>query len=304
MVKVSAIITTFNRAKFLKKAIKSVLGQTYGDFELIILDNSSSDDTEATVRSFADKRIRYIKHRPLGIAESRNLGIGEAQGEFVAFLDDDDEWLPNKLSAELKIFEKSDNNSGLVYGGFILINDKGKEFGRHRAILRGRILKDLLWQRNPFCGSASNPMLRKSAIKAVGGYDERFKTGEDVELYMRLADKYAIDFTDEFVVKITKHSGTRLGDKLQDAAELEAFLLERWKEVFEKDRKLKVFYLQRVGGKLCRIGKNYDGRKYILRALGADPLGLQVYAQFILSFLGKDFYQKVHGLYKKYLSHF
>ncbi len=300
MPRVSAIITTFNRADFLKKAVVSVLNQAYKDFELIVLDNSSADNTEDIVRTFQDERIRYIQHRPLGISPARNLGVKESRGEFIAFLDDDDEWLPNKLESELLVFEKGDPKLALVYGGFIWVDAPGKEVKTHYPVLRGFILKDLLRQKDAFTGSASNPLLQKSVVETLGGYDERVKTGEDLELYLRLAEKYEVDFTPEVVVRIRQHAGARLGDKLLDAAELERMVLERYKKIFDAEPKLKSFYFQKIGGKLCRLGRQTEGREYIRSAIRIWPLNILAYAQFILSFLSKKTYLIFHRLYMAY----
>jgi glycosyltransferase involved in cell wall biosynthesis len=102
---VSAIITSFNRADYLRGAIQSVLAQSFEDYELLVLDNSSTDETRAVVADFLDPRIRLIVHPRQPIAAARNLGLREARGEFVAFLDDDDEWLPLKLERQLATAE-------------------------------------------------------------------------------------------------------------------------------------------------------------------------------------------------------
>lgn len=299
MPKISAVITTFNRANFLRKAIESVLNQTYRDFELLMLDNSSADNTEEVIKSFQDSKIRYIKHTPLGISQARNLGVKEANGEFIAFLDDDDEWLPNKLQAELRVFDTSGRDAALVYGGFMRVNGDGRELNTHRPVLKGAILEDLLWQKDPFCGSASNPILRKSVIEELGGYDERVKTGEDWELYLRLAEKYKIDFTPEVVVRIRRHSGARLGDKLHDAAELEKMVLERHQRIFDANPKLKSFYLQKIGGKILRTGRGGEGRQYLRKAIKINKLNILAYFQYFFSFGGPEFYFFMHKLYKK-----
>ena len=172
--KVSAIITTFNRANFLRKSIGSVLTQEYRDFELLILDNSSTDNTEKIVKSFQDNRLRYIKHEPLDISQARNLGIKEAEGEFIGFLDDDDEWLPNKLGAQLEVFAKGNETLALVYGGFVLVDSTGKKLREHKPVLRGNILEDLLAQKDAFTGSASNPLLVRQAVALLGGWGELY----------------------------------------------------------------------------------------------------------------------------------
>lgn len=294
---VSAIITTYNRSVFMKKALESVLAQTFEDFELLILDNSSQDDTEAVVKSFKDPRIRYIKHEPMSISPARNIGVKEAKSDYIAFLDDDDEWLPVKLEKELEIFNASSGQVALVYGGFIEIDSDGKELGRHSPILSGRVLEDLLSQRDDFTGSASNPMLRKNIVEELGGYDPSVVTGEDAELYLRLADKYKVAYTSDMVLKIRGHAGPRLGDRLEDAARLDLKVMARFKLIFEKNKKLKGMYLQRIGGKFVRIGKASEGRKYLIQALKADPFNMNAYLQYILSVLGLSLYQKFHNIY-------
>ena len=298
MPKVSAIITTFNRAAFLKEAVKSVLNQSFTDLELLILDNSSTDNTEEVVRGFDDDRIRYIKHEPMNIAQARNLGVREAAGEYVAFLDDDDQWLKDKIGRQLEVFASGDEKLGLVYGGYIKMDAQGREFDVRKPVLRGKILKVLLRQTVPFTGSASNPMIRKSAIDELGGYNNEVVTGEDWELYLRLAEKHDIDFTDAPVVRICSHEGPRLCDRLEEQARLELMLVERFKYIFEKDRKLMSYYLQRIGGKYIRVGSMEKGRSYLRQALKVYPLNYIAVLQYLLSILGIRVYQKVHSAYQ------
>lgn len=295
--KVSAIITTYNRPDFLRKAIKSVLAQTYHDFELLILDNSSAIDTEKTVKEFNDARIRYIKHQPLGIAQARNLGVREAKGKFIAFLDDDDKWLLDKLESQLKIFEKAKDDIALVYGGCLWVDANGEPIKIHFPILRGFVIKDLLWTKDAFTGSASNPMLLKSAIEELGGYNERIRAGEDWELYLRLTNKYKVDFTPEIILTITEHSGVRLGMRLLDAADLEIYLLEEWKGIFNENKKLQSFYLQKIGGKMCRMGQAREGRTYLRKAIMVSTFNGLAYMQFLFSFLGTHAYRALHEIY-------
>jgi len=297
MPKVTAIITTFNRSGYLKMAIESILAQTFTDFQLLILDNYSQDNTEEVVRGFQDSRIRYIKHNPMSISQSRNLGVKEASGDYIAFLDDDDVWLPNKLEAQLKIFQQGRKDLALVYGGFIRIHPDGKEFFTHTPVLRGNILRDLLYQ-DAFTGSASNPMIKKSIFKVIGEYNENVLTGEDWEFYLRLAEKYWIDFTVEPVVKIRWHSGPRLGDKLKDAAGLEMLVLEKYKDIFEQDQRLKSYYFQKIGGKFVRIGEPDKGRGYIKKAIYGYPLNFLAYFQYLFSYIGPSLYRLIHKSYK------
>ena len=294
---ISAIITTFNRAHYLEKAIRSVLAQSHHGFELLILDNSSTDQTESVVNSFADDRIRYIKHPALNISETRNLGVREAKGDFIAFLDDDDEWLPDKLATELLLFEQSSSEVALVYGGFVRIDVEGKQFYTHNPILQGKILKELLSLKDDFTGSASNPMLKKSAIEALGGFDETIKTGEDWEFYLRLAERYQVAFVAQPVVSVRHHYGVRLGDRLKDYIDLELKVMNRFESVFSADKKLKSFYLQRIGGKYLRLGEARRGRLYLIDAIKHNISNYLAYVQYVLSFLPRNTYHFFHRFY-------
>ena len=105
--KVSVIVPTYNRAHLLKKTIESILSQTYTDLELIVVSNYSTDNTDDMVKSYKDDRIKYFKNQNNGIiAVNRNFGIRKSTGEYIAFCDDDDTWLPNKLERQVNFFNK------------------------------------------------------------------------------------------------------------------------------------------------------------------------------------------------------
>ena len=107
MPKVSVIIPTYNRAAYVKEAIDSVLGQSYEDYEIIVVDDGSSDDTNAVVKGFGDSRIRYIYQKNKGISGARNTGIRNARAQFVALLDSDDIWFPQILELEVPILDQN-----------------------------------------------------------------------------------------------------------------------------------------------------------------------------------------------------
>jgi glycosyltransferase involved in cell wall biosynthesis len=295
--RVSAIVTTFNRARLLPNAVRSVLSQTFRDFELIVLDNSSTDGTPAALRGFSDDRIRYIVHAPCGIAEARNRGLREARGKYIAFLDDDDEWLPPKLALQVEAFERGPDSLGLVYGGFVRIDDRGTEYAVHAPVLHGKILRALLWQCDPFTGSASNPMMRASALRALGGFNNALTTSEDWELYLRLAERFDIGSVPETVVRIRTHRAARLGDRIDEARRVEELVLDRYGASMEP--RLRSLYYQKIGGKLCRTGAVREGRARILDAIRADPSNPLSYAQYGLSLLGGGAYERAHGLWAR-----
>jgi len=296
-VSVSAIITTYNRACYLEKAINSVLDQSYKDFELLILDNSSTDGTEAVVNRYNDDRIRYIRHEPMNISQTRNLGVRLAKGEWIAFLDDDDEWLPNKLSAEISLFNLSSSDTALVYGGFIRVDSNGKTLCEYQSALHGSVLKDLLMLHDDFTGSASNPMLKKSAVLALNGFDENVKTGEDWEFYLRLAEKYKVAVISEPIVRVRHHHGARLGDRLKDYIDLEMKVMDRFERIFQSDIKLRSFYLQRLGGKYIRLGNTREGFKYLFKSIYTNIFNGYAYLQVLSAVFGQQAYNRCHQWY-------
>ena len=114
-IKVSVIIPTYNRAKLIKRSILSVLNQTYQNFEIIVVDDGSADDTKSVVESFNNPKIRYIRHDiNKGQSAARNTGIKNAKGKYIAFQDSDDEWLPEKLEKQMSCFESPSSHSGIV----------------------------------------------------------------------------------------------------------------------------------------------------------------------------------------------
>ena len=124
---VSVIIPTYNRAACLKLALASVLNQTYQNFEIIVVDDASTDGTADVVRGFADARITYVRHDvnrgKVGAgAAARNSGIARAQGTYIAFLDDDDEWLPEKLARQVAVLDRGPRSVGAIYTGFVKID--------------------------------------------------------------------------------------------------------------------------------------------------------------------------------------
>ncbi|MGA9059672.1 MAG: glycosyltransferase, partial [Terriglobia bacterium] len=183
---VTVIIPTFNRASIVGRAIRSVLGQTYQDWELIVVDDCSTDGTEQAVRSFSDNRIKYIRHdRNCRASAARNTGIRCAQGEYVAFLDDDDEWLPEKLQKELEVFRNSDPEVGLVYTGWIILDERGKVL-KVRMETKSGWVYDALLDCN-FIGSPSRVTVKKQVLDRVAGFDETFLNAEDYEFCLRVA---------------------------------------------------------------------------------------------------------------------
>lgn len=182
---VTVVIATFNRSHLLPKAIDSVLRQTYPSLELIVVDDGSSDRTHEVVQEYGDPRVRYIRHeRNKGLPAGRNTGIRAAAGEYTAFIDDDDQWTPDKLEKQLHAIGEND---AILCGA---IDSSGKRIGHVRA----RITTDDLRRGNKFPPSG---LLAKSSVLKDLLFDEELRQGEDWDAYIRMASRYSIIFIDE-----------------------------------------------------------------------------------------------------------
>ena len=206
--KISVIVPTFNRAHMVTETTDLILNQTFKDFELIVVDNCSSDDTEAVIKGYADERIRYFKHENGGVvAVNRNYGISQAQGEYIAFCDDDDLWLPEKLEKQMLEFEK-DSQLGLVCTNAIIFDKTGGlgEFFKTKLTDSDFTLESLIWSNSVICSSV---LVKKSVIDDVGLMDvsPEIFTGEDYELWLRISHKYRIKYVDLPLIRYRTHPG-------------------------------------------------------------------------------------------------
>lgn len=197
---VSVIIPTYNRAQLVTRAIHSVLKQSFADFEVLVVDDASTDDTLETVAAIADPRIRYLR-QPVNqdVSAARNRGLRAARGEFIAFLDSDDEWLPGKLEAQVARFRDAPDSVGLVYSGSITRYDDGKE-NVFQPEHRGDVFREILLKNITDTGSAS-VMVRRNVLRVVGFFDERIPAMEDYDYWIRAARFYDFDFVDEPLVR-------------------------------------------------------------------------------------------------------
>jgi teichuronic acid biosynthesis glycosyltransferase TuaG len=219
---VSVLMPAFNAAGHIAESIESVLGQTFGGWELVVVDDGSTDNTAEVVRRFvaADARVRYVRRPNGGQAAARNTGLGEARGRLIAFLDADDLWLPEKLEAQLAVLEEK--NMDLVYtDGYIFSNDGAESPEERFHILpgeaRGVEMFRVLFTSNRI-GTLS-VLVKRSALDAVGLFDEdrAYQNCEDYDLWMRLAKRDAVFYgMPERLVRYRRHAAamTRVESKL------------------------------------------------------------------------------------------
>lgn len=209
MTKVSIITPTYNSSKFISNTVKSVLNQTFTDWEYLIVDDNSTDNTINIINEFIkkDPRIKLLKtpKNSGGPATPKNIGIENATGEYVAFLDHDDEWLPQKLEKQVKVFEESkDKKLGLV-SSFLNIKDKnGNLEYRHKKNYKGDVIRQLA--NGNFIVTSSCVLTKLSILKEVELFDSRFKTSDDWDMWLNISEAgYQFDFVPEYLVNYIKH---------------------------------------------------------------------------------------------------
>ena len=216
---VSVVMAAKNYARFLPAAVESVLAQTVRDWELVIVDDGSTDDTPAAVRPFlADRRIRYIRSDKLGQSRAKNLGIGLSRAETVAFLDADDVWLPTKLEKQLALLHQQPD-VGVVFCRRSLIDESGRPLPPKVTTppQRGNVLTAMYVQ-NFVCFSSA--MVRRRVFAHVGAFDPFWDLSIDYDLWLRVARHHRFDFVDEELVCYRTGHGnlsTKMSDRVATA---------------------------------------------------------------------------------------
>ena len=181
---VSVLMSVYNGERYLTEAVDSILGQTFADFEFIIINDGSTDSTADILRSYKDSRIRIFEQSNIGLTPSLNRGIALAQGEYIARMDDDDISMPDRLAREADFLDAHPEVG--VVGTGCLIRDEIKGAEREHSVpISDQELRCSLVKGNPFIHSSV--MMRKSVLEAVGGYDESYLFAQDYALWVQLA---------------------------------------------------------------------------------------------------------------------
>lgn len=190
--KVSVIIPTYNHAHLIGRAIESVLNQTYQDFDIIVVDDGSTDNTEKLIENFQkrDKRIKYVQHKEnKGEGAARNTGIKISKSLFIAFQDSDDESFPQRLEKQIKVFENESQKVGLVYSDMILISNKGqkKYFMSPRFTPENGFIYEKALNYEILGIGIGTSLMPKRCFKVVGFFDEKMPYFVDAEFFIRLS---------------------------------------------------------------------------------------------------------------------
>ena len=285
---VSVIIPTYNRARMVGRAIQSVLNQIYQDFELIVADDASTDNTEEVVKSFKDERLRYIRHeKNSGTSVApRNTGIKAARGEYIALLDSDDEWLPEKLEKQIDKFNSVSPDIGLIYTGYIGVTEQtGKTFVEIMPCERGDVFS-LMVERN-LLGSLT-VLIRKECFQKAGVFDRELLALQDWDMWIRIAKYYKFDFVPEVLAKYYIH-GQQNQASLERVIQGTDRITRKYHDYLSKA--VVSCRLKTLGIFCCYQGDFKRACWYFREAIRENPRNTKAYIHFLLCKLAPRLYQ-------------
>ena len=194
--KVSIITPTFNRAEFIEQAVSSVLGQTYANFELLIVDDGSTDNTRDLLEpALTDSRVRYFRQENQGQSVARNRALSVAKGDFVCFLDSDNYWPAEKLKKQIELFTQQPDYD-VVYGDIIVIDEMGREVTRKNMSRYSDDIARYMIRDN--CVSMNTAMARSRCFDELGAMSGKRRVADDYELWLRFSAKFRFRYVPEF----------------------------------------------------------------------------------------------------------
>ena len=293
---VSIIMPTFNRYNPLKRAIQSVITQTFSDYELIVIDDASAVSPFSLTTEFKDDRIKFIRHsQNRGGAAARNTGIIASKGKYIAFLDSDDEWVPEKLAHQIKRLEAESQNVGAHYCGYESISFEGAVLGRCLPIPSEKF-NHRLYAEN-IIGPLSGVVVRRKALNDCGMFDESLPSCQDWDLYIRIAQKFVFVFSPLVLFKyhISKNSITK---NFLAKADGHNIILKKYGEQIKQNKPAYSRQLAVIAHYLCRSGKIRSGRQKFFTAIRYNPFSVSVYIYLMCSFLGSNNYNRIINLKK------
>jgi len=271
---VSVIIPTYNRAHLIGRAIQSVLNQTYQDFEIIIVDDGSTDNTEEVIKEFQeqDKRVKYIKHdKNKGGSAARNTGIKTARGEYIAFQDSDDEWFPEKLEKQMKIFENMPKEVGIIYSDmWRIIGNKKKYFYSPEIMPKDKIIYEQALDYSVGNIGIQTSLIKKEVFDKAGMFDEEFYRFIDLEFFIRLSKYYYFYHISEPLVNYFD-TEICISSNIKTLIAAQKLILKKYFKDIKKKKKVLTKHYLGIGTSLCINGEIKEGEIYFAKAFKIYP---------------------------------
>lgn len=289
MTKVSVIIPAFNREGTIDRALNSVLDQDFENFEIIVVDDCSDDDTVEVVMEFDDDRIKCIQHHTnKGASEARNTGIKCAKGQYIAFLDSDDEWDSDKLRRQIQKIEQANQTIGVIYTGYQVKYSGEMEVGQVPSkkgdIYQAQLAKD-------WVSPTSAVMVKAECFDAVGGFDTSLPARQDYEMWLRLSQRYEFEYIKEPLVTLHTESKNRITTDIQSRIQAHKMLLDRLDNdisnlPFHQRRKVIATQYFTIARYSQRHSAGNLAIKFFVRSIMINPLYFKAWLAFLLLLVG------------------
>lgn len=303
---VSVIIPTYKRAKYIERAIDSVLNQTYKEYEIIVVDDNNPNTTdrkqlEKIMNKYKEnKKIIYIQHeKNRNGAAARNTGIRIARGEYITFLDDDDYFLPDRIRKLVDILERN-KEYNVAYSSVVIVENK--KIVRIKRAQKQENLKIELLKQKSFFGTGSNMFFKAEELKKINGFDESFKRNQDLEVMIRFLRKNKIIALDEPLVVKDQEDRTN-EPTTQDLLEIREYFLRRFKnDIQEIPEKINEIYAANYYSILSYALTKKDfkmAKKINEKLLQYTNMNIKMKLKLIIYFL--DFYMPFMIKGKNYL---
>lgn len=285
---VSVIIPNYNYANYVCEAINSVLDQTYENIEIIVVDDGSADNSAEILKGYGD-RITAIFQPNAGVSAARNNGVKNSSGEYVAFLDADDVWLPKKIEKQVDLFE-SEKDLGLVHVGVEEIDANGNMLQTRLDGMSGAVSREfLLFERSVVLGGGSGSALPRRIFDEVGGVDLDLQTSADWDLFYRVSRVYNIGFVPEVLLKYRIHSSNMHGNIKRMEREMlygfEKAFCENSPDVQSIRGKAYSNLHKTLAGSYFREGNYSDFLRHSLKSLYLHPGNIGYFARFPIRLL-------------------
>jgi glycosyltransferase involved in cell wall biosynthesis len=297
---VSVVIPTYNRARFIGRAVRSVLDQTFQDFEVIVVDDGSIDDTEGEVTRLRDSRLRFLRHQQnRGAQAARNTGIGAATARYVGFLDSDDTWAPDKLARQLDLFARSPGTVGVVHGRCVVRRDDDTPAEELTVPpLRGNVYPALLHAPGP---PFPTILARRECLEAVGRLNEAIVAYQEWDTAIRLAARFQFEWIPLVLATYYRHGGDAISNDWARAAAGYAQIVAAHHAAI-----LRVCGTAGLSRHYRIIATHYtrahqmpSARVWFRRAIVTDPANLRALASYALSGLGLHAYLRAATLLRR-----
>ena len=302
-------MSAYNSSDLVERAIRGILSQTFTDFELIILNDGSTDDTEARILSFDDKRIRYFSLDHAGLPKALNYGVAQAKSEIIVRHDSDDWSEPDRFALQVAHLEE-DSDLTLIASAHNVVDVGGELLGYKPTAIDDLSLKKMLTRRSPFChGSVA---MRKSALAEVGGYNEAMLYSQDYDLWLRMAAagmKFACSPEPLYNYSVTPESiakgwaklanGDAIRKNAAKASHLRDYVVDGVPSVSQ--RRTEALWNYAIGSLALDNDQRWRGFKYFLRSLYKSPFFWQAYFKAGLSLLPMSLANMIIGTLKRRL---